>query len=216
MGLDAIALVRIVDLQNDSVRHRLADCVLIDTHIPFSAEPAQLAVALRMMLGAVLDEHHDARGVLVLPDVAVDHAVRAKTYDAVIEAIGELGQWVPVLAQGDLPAMPDMDALLGSPDMQAMLGTLQATLQNDPSAMAAMAQAAASAQAGGGMDMNALLGNPALMAAVQQMASALAADPEQMERMFAAQNAGLDEDAAEADAPVGAADRTEPQKPSKS
>ncbi len=88
---------------------------LIHTRFPLSdADGDQLAMMLRDRFGTLLDEHHDARGVLVFAEACKP---AAGSYDAVVEEIGELGEWVPVVADEAAPPQlavpPGLEALLG-------------------------------------------------------------------------------------------------------
>lgn len=103
MSIDAVALVRIPGWQPAPQLFAIAleDAFLVPTTAPFASEPDELGLALRDRLGDALDRHDDPRGVFMLPDVA---SPRGKTYDAVIEEIGEAGVWAPIVASGHVPA----------------------------------------------------------------------------------------------------------------
>lgn len=117
MSIDAVALLKRSSLRDISLptpstpglpqpqvlEHVLDDCILFHTHVNFGDDPEAHAVALRRMLGEHLDAHVDPRGIFCVPDVAVDHARTLKSYDAVIEAIGEAGMWVPMVAADFIP-----------------------------------------------------------------------------------------------------------------
>lgn len=58
----------------------------------FGATEAQLALALRMIVGDALDGHDDPRGVLVFP--TGDGLPRHPTYDGVVAEISASGLWI--------------------------------------------------------------------------------------------------------------------------
>lgn len=96
--MDAIAVLRLS--RNVLPEHvppamvtDLEDGILLATGVGFDAEPDEIAVALRRMLGSALDVHEDARGVFVFPDVVEPEA---RKYDDVIAEMGEGGMWCPI------------------------------------------------------------------------------------------------------------------------
>jgi hypothetical protein len=115
---------------------------LLHTSLPFASEPEELAELIRGLVGEPLAEgHDDERGVFLIPSIA---APKAKSYDAVIEEVGEGGVWAPwqaATAQG----MPDLSSMLsgmlgglaGSPAFAAAA----AQLQSDPNALREASQA---------------------------------------------------------------------------
>lgn len=78
----------------------LDDASLVVTTFGFDREPDELAEALKRCVGGVLAAHRDPRGVLVFPDKAMP---TARSYDTVVEEIGELGFWIS-LAKKPVPA----------------------------------------------------------------------------------------------------------------
>lgn len=184
MSLDAFALLR---LPHSTVTARspegvivLTDAVLLETGASFAAEPAELAIGLRRLLGDALDAHDDARGVYFLPSAAVEPARSAGSYAAVIEAIGEAGMWIAPVEEGATARPTMVEALMARAmdgeeiDPEALQGAVQASL----------AQLADSFAAGGDdelegegtspgaqmpMDLGALLSDPAMMALAQKM-----------------------------------------------
>jgi hypothetical protein len=110
MGIDAVALLKGKDfVAPERLRvQRLDDAVLVHTDVAFGGDIEMLAYGVRTALGDALDAHDDQRGIFVLPDVAKP---RGKTYDAVIEEIGEAGEWVRKIGAGEIP-----EGLLGAPD----------------------------------------------------------------------------------------------------
>ena len=110
MGIDAVALLKGTDLKLPERLHveRLDDAILVHTGARFGSDLEMLAYAVRTAVGDALDRHNDARGIFVLPDVAEP---KGKTYDAVIEEIGEVGEWVRKIDAGEVP-----EGLVGAPD----------------------------------------------------------------------------------------------------
>ena len=76
------------------------DATLVHTMVRFGSEPDELGLALRMMLGELIDRHTDERGIFVFPDVAEP---RAQSYQALIDEVGEAGFWVPRVGADHLP-----------------------------------------------------------------------------------------------------------------
>lgn len=96
MSLDAHAILRLSDLElppPTEVR-ALTDASLVRLPVGFASEPHEIAGSIRALLGERLGHHDDARGIFVLPGAALEHAMRAGHYDAVIEQIGEAGMWI--------------------------------------------------------------------------------------------------------------------------
>lgn len=122
MALDALALLRLSpsDLPANAVHRTLDDGVLVDTRVSFASEPEELAHALRRIAGDALDRHRDPRGVLLMPDVA---RPQGKTYDAVVDEIGEGGTWVSPDDEeqgdeGDGDLLATMMQAMSNPGMQ--------------------------------------------------------------------------------------------------
>jgi hypothetical protein len=185
MSLDAFALLRLphsaVSARSPEGVIALTDAVLLKTGASFAAEPAELAIGLRRLLGETLDAHDDTRGVYFLPAAAVEPARGAGSYAAVIEAIGEAGMWVAPVEEGTTARPTMVEALMARAmdgeeiDPEALQGAMQASL----------AQLADSFAAGGDddelegegtspgaqmpMDLGALLSDPAMMALAQKM-----------------------------------------------
>ncbi len=179
MGIDAVALLRGRDLPLPSglLVKTLDDGVLFFTHASFRSDPETLAVALRGKLGAALDAHVDPRGVFVLPDVAQP---RSRSYEGVIDEIGEAGQWIPVVAAGHVPssmanAAPGSFAAAMGEVMGALGGDMMAALQQamasgDPAALQGLE--AKLAEAFGGADKMEALGAKLQKAAEAESAGA--------------------------------------------
>jgi len=131
MPIQALALLRLKTLPTGSAPtriERLDDAVLVYTGASFATEPEQLAEALAGLVGeSTLAEHDDPRGILFIPDVA---APKARSYEAVVEEVGEGGVW----------AAPALDAYGAAPDLGALLGSMLAQLP--PSLLSAASSAA--------------------------------------------------------------------------
>lgn len=110
MGIDAVALLKGKDLAVPGRLHqvKLEDATLVHTGAAFGSDVEMLAYAVRTALGDALDAHDDPRGIFVLPDVAEP---KGKTYAAVLEEIGEAGEWVRKIGAGEIP-----DGLLEAPE----------------------------------------------------------------------------------------------------
>lgn len=113
----------------------LQDGLLLHTPLDFGDEPEELAGAVRSLLGdALASQHRDPRGVFLIPSAA---APKARSYDAVIDEVGEGGVWASWAgAQPSAAGMPDLSGLLGG-----MLGQMPglaeaaANLRADPDAL---------------------------------------------------------------------------------
>lgn len=209
MSIDAVALLKRSSLRDTRVgshpgflEHALEDAVLFHTHARFGHEPDELAFALRAQLGDLLDAHDDARGVFLLPDVALEHAMQAQRYDAVIEAIGEAGMWCPLVSADFIPQRMQDDAVMAllaraQSGEEISSESLQAGLQ---SVMESMRQQSASeesyddertdpglaAQANllNGRGLLEMLKDPALMALAEQMKSSMMGDESSDENLL--------------------------------
>jgi hypothetical protein len=173
MSMDAVALVRIglaelrVGLGGAEIELRgqngmpfradaLDDATLVHTGMPLrDAAPDELGFAVRQLLGAVLDRHADERGILVFGSAI---RPKAKTYAAVVDEIGDAGEWVPIVAADYLPERL-RDAEPGS--LEAVAGELMSQL--GPEMMALQASL--------------LGGNPAGLQEAMKMVGQLLADP---------------------------------------
>lgn len=218
MGISALALLRLRDpskLDLGSLRvTRLDDAVLLHTQASFANEPEALSEAVLELVGpGYRAAHDDRRGIFFVPDVAMP---RARTYDGVIEEIGEGGVWGPLpdesmqpgeigsaaalgaLLGGILEQMPQSvldsmgDAARGKPGaFEAAASQLHAAMGNNPG----LAQLSSALQSSG-LDLQALVG---------QVESALATDPartaELAERFFAGVDTSEDAEDAGADEP---------------
>jgi hypothetical protein len=147
MPINAICLFKLPSLPlptSGPVRaEALEDCVLLHTTLDFADDPEDVSGAVRSLIGEPLaSQHEDARGLFVIPSVALP---RARSYEAVIEEVAEGGVWAPWDAEDAVEVMPlgaagggDLSALLGSmlgqmPD--GMLAQAAASLREDPGAL---------------------------------------------------------------------------------
>jgi hypothetical protein len=150
MPIEALALLRISDPSVLGPRtaaaevsfRQLSDGLIVQTGHAFAAEPDALRSALLARIGsAALAQHHDARGILFLPDVA---APVGSSYDAVVSEVGEGGVWSPPSdAQQASPfgEAGGLGALLGSVMSQlppSLLSAASAAAQGDPAALNAV------------------------------------------------------------------------------
>lgn len=121
MGIRAVALLKVPSTQLAEALERAADSPepshlgddaplsvtplddgsLVTTAASLDSDPADLAQLLRQKLGRTLDQHADSRGIYVFPDVAKP---KARSYDALIDELGELGFWVESAANETAPA----------------------------------------------------------------------------------------------------------------
>jgi hypothetical protein len=102
---------------------------LVYTRFPLSdADGEQIAVMLRERFESLLEEHHDARGVLVFAEACKP---QAKSYDAVVEEIADLGEWVPVVADAELGDAELPPNLAMPPGLEALLGGVMRELGPD-------------------------------------------------------------------------------------
>jgi len=119
MSIDAVALVRIPDWEppeEADVRELEDGSALLFLDMPFDSEDDALLNALDEVLGDALIEQDDERGVFVLPDASEPED--AESYDAVLEAVGEAGRWIPL--DPELP--PQVAELMQNP--QELLGQM--------------------------------------------------------------------------------------------
>ena len=128
MTMDAIALLklsltqlgsvlRIEDETDDTTIFRamgrslearaLDDCTTLDLAFRFDTPEATLGSVLRRDLGTLIEAHDDSRGVFVYPSVA---QLKATTYEAALEELGEGGMWVAIPTIEDSRVGPN-DAL---------------------------------------------------------------------------------------------------------
>jgi hypothetical protein len=151
MAIHAIALLQLTGLPASADRadrglriNPLDDALLLRLDEDFSREPEALSRIVRALVGEALDrQHRDPRGILFIPDVAVP---KARSYDAVIEEVGEGGVWGPLpkdlpLAAAGAGSMDGLGALLGNMLGQlptSVLESAQAAAQGDPGAFQAV------------------------------------------------------------------------------
>jgi hypothetical protein len=146
MAIRAIALLQLTGLPASAERslriNPLEDALLLRLDEDFSREPAALSRIVRALVGEALDrQHRDPRGILFIPDVAMP---KARSYDAVIEEVGEGGVWGPLPKDLPLAAAESLDglgALLGNMLGQlpnSVLESAQAAAQGEPGAFQAV------------------------------------------------------------------------------
>jgi len=150
MPIEALALLRLQTLHTSARLERLDDALIVHTGASFATEPEQLAEALAGLVGqAALAQHDDPRGILFIPDVA---APQARSYDAVVEEVGEGGVWAapalfrsraeePRASTASYEQAPDFGALLGNVLAQlppSLLSAASAAAQGDRGALDAV------------------------------------------------------------------------------
>jgi hypothetical protein len=207
MPIHALALIRGTALPEGLTGDVLDDAALVRTSIRFDLEQDDLAAALVSRLGGAFGD--DARGVFVVPDVAREQARTHRTFEAVVEGIGEAGMWVRrpsavetmedrALGMDDLLAQ----ALAGRPISPAMLATLlggqgQDEEDDDGDVTATQMDGEDDDEAGGTatdlpFDLGALLASPELRGVMERLAGTLAASPETQKELEGAAARGLD------------------------
>lgn len=203
MAITAIVLLKVDSFtlapESGMRAEALDDAVLLYTGMPFASEPTELTAKLQAVLGDVLDEHEDPRGVFVLPDVA---GPKARSYLDVIDEVGEGGAWIP-LAQGGPFGLPDglgaLGAVLGSmlQNMpESVLEAASAAARGDMAAFSQVSDQVASLMGHGSGDVSfenlarlmgdgrALdLSSPAFQQILQTLEGEMAKNPEQVERL---------------------------------
>jgi len=113
----------------------LADAVRIVTGAPFATAADELTLLVRQLLGPLLDEHREPRGIFVVPDVAARGA-NDETYEALVERVGDAGEWAPAVPEGYVP-----ERLRNAPagSLDAALGQIMGAL--DPALVQEMTRA---------------------------------------------------------------------------
>lgn len=125
----------------------LTDGGLVYTPVPFGSDGEALLDTLWDFLGDALADHDDDRGVFVIPSVA---PARSANYDAVIDEVDEVGEWVALddeegdeddddgAAEGavmpmGMPGMPGAmpGAMPGGDDFMAMMASITNSLGAD-------------------------------------------------------------------------------------
>jgi hypothetical protein len=209
MPIHAVALVRGPKLPDGLSGDVLEDAALVKTAIRFDLEQDDLAAALLSRLGESFGD--DARGVFVVPDVALAEARSHKTFDAVVDAIGEVGMWVRrpsavetmedrALGMDDLLAQ----ALAGKPVSPAMLATLLGSVSGDGSDDGEDDDDLTATQMDGEdddpsatamdmpIDIGSLLASPELRGVMERLAGTIASSPETQKELEGAAARGLD------------------------
>lgn len=214
MGISALALLRLrepsaLDVSSLQVTP-LDDAVLLHTHASFANEPEDLSETVFELVGpGYRAAHDDLRGIFFVPDVAMP---KARTYDGVIEEIGEGGVWGPLPGEsgqpGELASSAALGALLGGilqQMPQSVLDSVGDAARGKPGAFEDAASQMHAAMGGnaGLQQLSSMLQNSGvdLQKLVGQVESALASDPTRtadlVERLFEGANADDDGEAEE-------------------
>jgi hypothetical protein len=215
MAITAIALLRIAPPAEPAPGARitpLEDAILLHTKAGFGSDPAALSRIVREQLGDAVDQHTDARGILFIPSVA---APTARTYDAVVDEVGEGGQWGPVRVAsaqvlGAAAMGGGLGALLGSLLEQMPSGVLDsvtAAARGEPGAFEAATSQLKAAGDEGQLDvanLESMLANAgielnSMSALMGQMESMLANDPEKAAALAEQFFGAVDEEEVEED-----------------
>jgi hypothetical protein len=123
----------------------LDDATLVYTDIPFETDRKELADKLADLLDDALDDHEDPRGLYAFPTVVKP---KGRTYDAIVEELGEGGEWIamgataPMMSLEDaMSSMSDLlppemragfdQAVQNAGGMDAVVAQAQALLQSD-------------------------------------------------------------------------------------
>ena len=211
MPMHAIALIRGRTIPEGLSGHALDDASLVRTAIRFDLEPSDLAAALVARLGDAFGD--DARGVFVVPDVALEEAKTHQTFDAVVEGIGEAGMWVRRADVGDTAEdrVLGRDAVIGEifdgkpisfEQLQALLGQsaggdddeddeddddVERTMhdgEDDEDGTETALDAP--------VDLEALMSSPALRGVIERLAASVASSPETQSELEQAAARGMD------------------------
>jgi hypothetical protein len=110
----------------------LDDAALIPIAVPFGGDPQAVLDALWALLGDTFADHDDDRGLFVIPSVAKP---RSSTYDAVIDEIGDAGEWIALDDEDDDTAQGEVvdedDGVGPGADFLSMLGQITSALGPD-------------------------------------------------------------------------------------
>jgi hypothetical protein len=198
MPILTVALVRGARVPEGLSGDVLDDAALVRTSIRFDLEPEDLANALHTRLGEAFGD--DARGVFVVPDVALAEARAHRTHDAVVEAIGEAGMWVkraaPIDTMDDRALGADdllAQALAGQPISPAALASLLGGVDDEADATDMDGEDDATETATDApVDFEALLASPALRGVIERLAGTIASSPDAQRELEGAAARGLD------------------------
>lgn len=171
----------------------LDDATLVHLGIGIGSEPDELADRLHALLGEVLEEHDEARGVPVYPS---SYALQARTWEAAVEELGEAADWVKIFEEESADDMGGMLSALGLDasdvaELQKQLespeggGIFAAALQaaRTLTEQGAFGDIAERLQQMGATDPSALAGGLDLEALTQQAQRVLAENPELEEEL---------------------------------
>ncbi len=203
MAIHAVALVRGAKLPDGLSGDVLDDASLAKTAIRFDLETDDLASALLARLGDSFGD--DERGVFVIPDVALGAAKAQRTFDAVVEAIGEAGMWIKRPAavetmEDHALGMDDIlaQALAGRPVSPAMLASLLGGDGSHDDDDDVESTDMDDEDDGTGtdndmpFDIASLLASPELRGVIEGLAGSIAASPETQRELEGAAARGLD------------------------
>ena len=149
MSMDAVALLRIPSTKltatnaGDSSTFRTADgtalpiralpdATMVFTKANFASEPDELGAAIRKLVGAVLDQHDDARGIYVFPERRESQGERLRRNHR--GDGGDCGFWVPRVAADYVPKARPQTSRSG--------GDIERPARDDPAGHARCARGA--------------------------------------------------------------------------
>jgi hypothetical protein len=118
----------------------LEDATLVYTDLPFETDRTELTDQLADLLDEALDDHEDARGLYVFPTVVKP---KAKTYEAVLEELGEGGEWLAMGATAPMMSLQDAMASMSEMLPAEMRSGFDQAVQNAGGMESAVAQAQA-------------------------------------------------------------------------
>lgn len=205
MPMYAVALVRGAKVPDGLSGDALDDAALVLTSIRFDLEPEDLAAAMVTRLGDAFGD--DARGLFVMPDVALDEARTHKTFDAVIAGIGEVGMWVKRVCVNETMedhalGMDDLlaQALAGRPVTPEMLASLLGGARDDDDDDDDDVESTEMDDADDGtstandmpFDLASLMASPELRGVIERLAGTIASSPDTQRELQGAAARGLD------------------------
>lgn len=209
MPIHAVALIRGRTIPEGLSGHALEDAALVRTSIRFDLEPEDLAAALVARLGASFGD--DTRGVFVVPDVALEEARAHRTFEAVVEGIGEAGMWIRRADPSDTAEdrVLGRDAVMGEifdgkpisfEQLQALLGEQAGGDDDDEEDDDVERTMLDDEEDGEGtetaldapVDLEALMSSPALRGVIERLAASVASSPETQSELEQAAARGMD------------------------
>ena len=207
MPIHAVALIRGRTIPEGLSGYALEDAALVRTAIRFDLEPDDLAAALVARLGDAFGD--DARGVFVVPDVALDLAREHATFDAIVDGIGEAGMWVRRADVGETAEdrVLGRDAVIGEifdgkpvsfAQLRELLGEQAGDDDDDDdddverTAIDGEDDDGTSTALDAPVDLEALMSSPALRGVIERLAATVAASPETQSELEQAASRGMD------------------------